>query len=414
MKDNMIKNSALAEEGLRKINWVRKNMPILRLLEKDFEENQYFKGVRIALSIHLEAKTAVLALLFAAGGAEISVTGSNPLSTKDDVVAALDKAGLHVYAWHGASKEEYRAHINAAMDIKPQIVIDDGGDLVELLHEERKELVSGVLGACEETTTGVLRNKAREKAGKLSFPVVAVNDAWCKYLFDNRYGTGQSTLDAVMRTTNLVISGKSAVVLGYGWVGKGVAARLKGMGARVTVTEIDPVKALEAVMDGFEVKSMDEVSPYGEIFITATGNTGVITGEHFEKMKDGVILGNAGHFPVEIDLSALNRLAVHREEVRENLFGYMLPDGRWINVLGDGNIVNIACADGHPAEIMDMSFALQALSAKYLLENHQDLENRVRKVPDKIDVRVAELKLQSLGITIDSLRDDQKEYLEGF
>ncbi len=414
MKDNIIRDPSLAEEGLRKITWVRKNMPILKLLEKEFEKSQCFKDIRIALSIHLEAKTAALALLFAAGGAEVAVTGSNPLSTKDDVVAALDKLGLHVYALHGASEEEYRTHINAAIDIKPQIVIDDGGDLVELLHEERADLVPGVFGACEETTTGVLRNRAREKAGRLSFPVVAVNDAWCKYLFDNRYGTGQSVLDAVMRTTNLVVSGRNVVVIGYGWVGKGIAARLKGMGARVTVTEVDHVKALEAVMDGFEVTSMENAAPEGDLFITATGNTGVITGDHFEAMKDGAILGNAGHFPVEIDLDALKVMSVHREEVRDNLFGYLLPDGRWINVLGDGNIVNIACADGHPAEIMDMSFALQALSAKYLLENHGTMGNMVEKVPDEIDIRVAQLKLKSLGITIDTLREDQKRYLSGF
>lgn len=285
---------------------------------------------------------------------------------------------------------------------------------MELLHEGRRDLLTDVLGACEETTTGVMRNKAREAAGKLEFPVVAVNDAWCKYLFDNRYGTGQSTLDALLRTTNLVIPGKNAVVAGYGWVGKGVAARLKGMGARVYVTEIDPVKALEAVMDGFEVVTMDDAAGTGDFFITATGNRNVISSGHFEKMKNGVVIGNAGHFPVEIDLDSLKVMAVHREEVRENLFGYLLPDGRWINVLGDANIVNIACADGHPAEIMDMSFALQALSAKYVLENHGSLGNMVKKVPDEIDIRVADLKLESLGITIDSLTDDQKAYLEGF
>ncbi len=414
MKENMIRNPSLAEEGERKINWVKKNMPILRLLEDEFERTRCFDRVRIAVSVHLEAKTAALALLFAAGGAEVSVTGSNPLSTKDDVVAALDKLGLHVYAWHGATKEEYHTHINAALDIGPQIIIDDGGDLVELLHEGRRDLLTNVLGACEETTTGVMRNKAREAAGKLEFPVIAVNDAWCKYLFDNRYGTGQSTLDALLRTTNLVIPGKNAVIAGYGWVGKGVAARLKGMGARVYVTEIDPVKALEAVMDGFEVVTMDDAAGTGDFFITATGNRNVISSGHFEKMKNGVVIGNAGHFPVEIDLDSLKEMAVHREEVRENLFGYLLPDGRWINVLGDANIVNIACADGHPAEIMDMSFALQALSAKHVLENHGSLGNIVKKVPDEIDIRVADLKLESLGITIDSLTDDQKAYLRGF
>ncbi len=414
MKENMIRDASLADEGIRKINWVRKNMPILKILREDFEKNQYFKGIRIAVSVHLEAKTAVLALLLAEGGAEVSVTGSNPLSTKDDVVAALDKLGLHVYAWHGSTRDEYLSHINAALDIKPQIVIDDGGDLVDLIHEERSELLQEVMGACEETTTGVLRNKARENAGELKFPVLAVNDAWCKYLFDNRYGTGQSTLDALMRTTNLIVTGKEVVVLGYGWVGKGVASRMKGAGARVIVTEVDPVKALEAVMDGFRVMPMSDAAAEGDFFITTTGNTGVISGEHFDRMKDGAIIGNAGHFPVEIDLEALSDMSVHKEEVRENLFGYLLPDGRWINILGDGNIVNITCADGHPAEIMDMSFALQALSAKYVLDNQGSLPVKVKKVPDEIDMNVALLKLKSLGISIDTLTEEQKEYLNGF
>ncbi len=414
MKENIVYDRSLAEEGERKINWVRKNMPLLKYIEEDFKKNLYFKGVKIVVSVHLEAKTAVLALLFASGGAEVSVTGSNPFSTKDDVVAALDKMGLHVYAVHGASGDEYHTHLNAAIDIGPNIVIDDGGDLVQLLHEERSELLPGVYGACEETTTGVIRNKARQAEGKLEFPVVAVNDALCKYLFDNRYGTGQSTLDAVMRTTNLMVTGKNVVVVGYGWVGKGIAARMKGFGARVIVTEVNPVKALEAVMDGFNVLPMEDAAGAGDIFITATGNRNVITSNNFEKMKDGVVVGNAGHFPVELDMEGLKNLAVHTEEVRENLYGYLLPDGKWINILGMGNIVNIACADGHPAEIMDMSFALQALSAKYLFENYKEMKNEVKKVPDVIDLQVARLKLQSMGIEIDSLTEEQKEYLSGF
>ncbi len=414
MKENIVKDRSLAEEGERKIRWVRKNMPLLRVLEKDFEKNLYFKDIKIVVSVHLEAKTAALALLFAAGGAEVSVTGSNPFSTKDDIVAALDKMGLHVYAVHGVSDDEYLSHINAALDIGPDIVIDDGGDLVHLLHEERSGLLPGVYGACEETTTGVLRNKAREKEGKLAFPVVAVNDAWCKYLFDNRYGTGQSTLDAIMRTTNLIITGKNVVVLGYGWVGKGIASRMKGLGAHVTVTEVNPVKALEAVMDGFSVMSMDKAALLGDIFITATGNRHVITADHFDVMKDGAVVCNAGHFPVEMDLDGLRNLAVHTEELRENVQGFLLPEGRWIHILGGGNIVNISCADGHPAEIMDMSFALQALSAKYILENHENLDNAVKKVPDEIDTYVAQLKLKSMGVAIDSLTEEQKEYLQSF
>lgn len=414
MKKNMIRDRSLAEEGQRKIHWVRKNMPILKILEKDFEKNRYFNGVNVVISVHLEAKTAALALLFAAGGAKVAVTGSNPLSTKDDVVAALDKSGLHVYAWHGATRQEYLTHLNSALDVKPNIVIDDGGDLVDLLHEERKELLGSVYGACEETTTGVIRNRARQAAGELGFPVVAVNDAWCKYLFDNRYGTGHSTLDSIMRTTNLIVTGKQVVVLGYGWVGKGIAARMKGIGARVIVTEVDPVKALEAVMDGFQVMTMNDAAPLGDIFITATGNSHVIASEHFDIMHDGVIIGNAGHFPVEIDVESLKDLSVHHEEVRENISGYLLPDGRWINLLGDGNIVNIACADGHPAEIMDMSFALQAMSAKYLLGNYRNMKNEVKKVPDEIDMQVARLKLQSLNVSIDSLTEEQKEYTSRF
>ncbi len=414
MKDNILKDRSLAAEGERKINWVRKNMPLLRILEKDFEENLPFKGIKVVVSVHLEAKTAALALLFAAGGAEVSVTGSNPFSTKDDIVAALDKRGLHVFAVHGVPEDEYRRHLNAALDLGPNIVIDDGGDLVNLLHEERKELLPGVYGACEETTTGVLRNRARQQEGKLEFPVVAVNDAWCKYLFDNRYGTGQSTLDAVMRTTNLLVTGKDVVVIGFGWVGKGIAARMKGLGAHVTVIEVNPVKALEAVMEGYSVMPMDEAARKGDIFITATGNKNVITADHFEVMKDGAVACNAGHFPVEMDLDGLKKRAVHTEELRENVFGFLFPDGKWVNILGMGNIVNIACADGHPAEIMDMSFALQALSAKYLLENHTVLDKTVKKVPDDIDMDVARLKLQSMGVVIDTLTDAQRRYLESF
>ncbi len=414
MKENILKDRSLAEEGERKINWVRKNMPLLRILEGDFEKNLPFKGIRMVVSVHLEAKTAALALLFAAGGAEVSVTGSNPFSTKDDVVAALDKLGIHVYAVHGVGEEEYHRHLNAALDVSPNIVIDDGGDLVNLLHEERRELLPGVYGACEETTTGVLRNRARQAEGRLQFPVMAVNDALCKYLFDNRYGTGQSTLDALMRTTNLLVTGKNVVVAGYGWVGKGIAARMKGLGAHVTVTEVNPVKALEAVMDGFSVMTMEEAAPLGDIFITATGNRSVITADHFELMKDGVIACNAGHFPVEMDIDGLKKRAVHTEELRENVDGFLLPEGKWIHILGMGNIVNIACADGHPAEIMDMSFALQALSAKYLLENHGVLDVAVHTIPEEIDMHVALLKLKSLGVKIDTLTDEQKGYLEGF
>jgi len=414
MKDNMIRDISLASEGLRKIAWVRKNMPILRLIEDDFKKNQYFKGLRITVCVHLEAKTAWLALVLKAGGAEVSVTGSNALSTKDDVVAALAASGLHVYAWHGATKEEFHTHMNAALDIRPNIVIDDGGDLVHILHEEREDILTDVFGACEETTAGVLRNRARESADKLKIPVIAVNDARCKFLFDSRYGTGHSTMDAIMRTTNLAVTGKIFVVAGYGWVGKGIAMRAKGIGASVIVCEIDPVKAIEAVMDGFRVMTMDEAAKEADFIITATGCKDVIVKYHFRAMKDGVILGNAGHFANEIDLAELLSLSVEKEEVRDNLFGYKLKNGKWVNVLGDGNIVNISCADGHPAEFMDLSFAIQALSAKYVAENYKELDKAVIKVPDEIDNNVANLKLESMGIKIDSLTEEQKEYLSGF
>lgn len=414
MKESMIRDISLAPEGLRKIAWVKKNMPILKLIEEDFRENQYFKGLRIAVSIHLEAKTAWFAMVLTAGGAEVAVTGSNALSTKDDVVAALAASGLRVYAWHGATKEEFHAHMNAALDIRPNIIIDDGGDLVHILHEERQEILPDVFGACEETTAGVMRNRAREAAGQLKIPVISVSDAWCKYLFDSRYGTGHSTLDALLRTTNLSVTGKTVVVVGYGWVGKGVSMRANGIGASVIVCEVDPIKAIEAVMDGFRVMKMDEAAREGDIFITTTGCRDVIVKHHFKIMKNGAILGNAGHFTNEIDMEALSELSIEKEEVRENLFGYRLQDDKWINVLGDGNIVNISCADGHPAEFMDMSFALQALSAKYVAENHGELAAVVNKVPDQIDLKVAELKLQSMGIKIDLLTEEQRNYLSGF
>ena len=414
MKDNMIRDISLAPEGLRKIAWVRKNMPILRLIEDDFKKNEPFKGLRITVCVHLEAKTAWLALVLKAGGADVSVTGSNAFSTKDDVVAALAASGLHVYAWHGATKDEFHTHMNAALDIRPNIVIDDGGDLVHILHEEREDLLTEVFGACEETTAGVLRNRAREASGKLKITVIAVNDARCKFLFDSRYGTGHSTLDAIMRTTNLAVTGKTFVVAGYGWVGKGIAMRAKGIGASVIVCEIDPVKAIEAVMDGFRSMTMDEAAKEADFIITATGCKDVIVKYHFETMKDGVILGNAGHFANEIDLNILEELSVEKEEVRDNLFGYKLEDGKWINVLGDGNIVNISCADGHPAEFMDLSFAIQALSAKYVADNHKKLDKAVIMVPSEIDNSVANLKLQSMGIKIDTLTVNQEEYLSGF
>ena len=410
----LIRDIKLAPEGQARINWVKGYMPLLNELEKEFERDKPFKGKKISLSIHLEAKTAYLALVLAKGGAEVAVTGSNPLSTQDPVAAALAEKGLSVYAWYGATEEEYFDHLNKTLDFAPNIIIDDGGDLVHLLHTTRKDLAKDVLGGCEETTTGVLRLRAREREGVLSFPMISVNDAYCKYLFDNRYGTGQSVWDGIMRTTNLIVAGKNIVVAGYGWCGKGVANKAKGLGANVIVTEVDPIKAIEAVMDGFRVMSMDQAASIGDIFITVTGCNKVIREEHFKKMKDGVLLANAGHFDVEVYKPDLEKLAVQRKEMRKNIEGFVMEDGRVLNLLAEGRLVNLASGDGHPAEIMDMSFALQALSAKYIVENHSQLENRVYEVPEEIDRRVANMKLEAMDINIDTLTKEQEDYLRGW
>ena len=414
MQESIIKDKTLAPAGKLKIDWVKHNMPVLSLLEEDFRRNRPFVGLRVSLSIHLEAKTAYLALVLAAGGAKVSVTGSNPLSTKDDVVAALAETGVSVYAIHGASEEAYKEYLDYTLSCRPHIVVDDGGDLVHHLHEERKEWSAEVLGACEETTAGVIRAKARERDGRLLFPVVAVNDADCKHLFDNRYGTGESALEGIMRATNLVVSGKTVVIAGYGWCGKGCAQRASWFGARVIVTEIDPVKALEAVMDGFMVLPMDQAAPLGDIFLTVTGCRDVLTQNHFKAMKDGVILANAGHFFEEIDLKGLAACCSESVIRRENVRGYRMTDGRWINVLGEGRLVNIVCGDGHPAEIMDMSFALQAVSARYVAKEGRGLKKAVIPVPEDLDKMVARLKLSALGVGIDALSDKQKEYLSSF
>ena len=410
----LIRDINLYPSGVQKIEWVRKNMPVLRYLEEDFAKNQYFKGLRAVVSVHLEAKTAYLAKVLAAGGAEVSVTGSNPLSTQDDVAAALAHDGLNVYAWYNATEKEYHDHLNMALDIKPNIVIDDGGDLIHLLHGERRELLPYVYGGCEETTTGVLRLKAREREGILEFPMVAVNDAYCKHLFDNRYGTGQSVWDGINRTTNLIVSGKTVVVAGYGWCGKGVAMRAKGLGAKVVITEINPIMALEAVMDGFDVMPMDQAAKIGDFFITVTGCCSVITKDHFETMKDGAILANAGHFDIEVSVRDLEEIAIDKQEVRKNITGYTLKNGKRLNLLGQGRLVNLAAGDGHPAEIMDMSFALQALCAKYIAENHKNMKKNVYNVPKDIDELVGTLKLELMGYKIDSLTKEQEEYLNGW
>ncbi|MGN8764183.1 adenosylhomocysteinase [Hornefia butyriciproducens] len=414
MKQYDIRDIGLAPAGHTKIEWVRHNMPLLADLEEEFRRDRPFEGVKISLSVHLEAKTARLCLALAAGGAQMFVTGSNVLSTQDDVAAALAEEGLSVFAYHGATQEEYDRHIEMCLSCRPNIIIDDGGDLVGMLHTGHPELAEEVWGGCEETTTGIIRLKAMEREGILKFPMVAVNDAACKHLFDNRYGTGQSVWDSIMRNTNLIIASKTVVVVGYGWCSRGIAMRVDALGARVIVTEIDPVKAIEARMDGYEVMTMAKAAPLGDIFVSATGCCKTITVEHMMTMKDRAILTNAGHFNCEIDMDALEQAAVEKKETRNNIMGYRLPNGKWINVIAEGRLVNIAAADGHPAEIMDMSFAVQALSALYIREHHEELRKGVVDVSAEIDDRVARRRLAAWGIEIDRLTDEQEAYLNSW
>lgn len=409
-----IRDINLAESGERKIEWVKRNCDLLRTLEKEFSESKPFAGKKITLSVHLEAKTAYLCLVLAAGGAKMYVTGSNPLSTQDDVAAALVKAGLEVHAWYDATQEEYEMHIRHVLEAGPNIIIDDGGDLVSMVHKEMPHLIPNIIGGCEETTTGIIRLEAMNKAGELKFPMVRVNNAACKHFFDNRYGTGQSVWDGINRTTNLIVAGKIVVVAGYGWCGKGTAMRAKGLGARVIVTEIDPIKAIEAVMDGFDVMPMKEAAKIGDFFITVTGCDGVIDQEDFAEMKEGAILCNAGHFDCEIDVAWLKANAVEKKEQRKNIMGYKLPTGQWIFVLAEGRLVNLAAGDGHPAEIMDMSFAIQALSAKYLVEHGSELKEKLIDVPEEVDKDVAKRKLAFLGKEIDVLTPEQERYLNSY
>lgn len=408
-----IKNIDLWESGEQKINWASQNMPLLKRLEKEFGKSKPFSGKRIALSIHLEAKTAYLCRVLAAGGAEMYITGSNPLSTQDDIAAALVHGGLNVYARHGVTPEEYEAHTRRVIEAKPNFIIDDGGDLVSLIHEQYPELLENVIGGCEETTTGILRLKTMAAANELKFPMMLVNDADCKHLFDNRYGTGQSVWNGINRTTNLIVAGKTVVVAGYGWCGKGTAMRAKGLGAKVIVTEIDPIKAIEAVMDGFTVMPMEDAAPLGDFFVTVTGCSKVITENSFLKMHEGAILSNAGHFDVEVDMETLRKIAVKSFEARKNIMGYTLANGKTIYVIAEGRLVNLAAGDGHPAEIMDMSFAIQALSAKWLIENREKVTNKLNNVPREVDISVAREKLASMQIKIDKLTDEQSLYLYG-
>jgi adenosylhomocysteinase len=410
---SIIRDKGLAPSGRRKIEWARAYMPVLNAIGDDFEKRKPFKGIKITTSVHLEAKTACLALTLARGGAEVRSTGCNPLSTQDDVAAALAEMGVGAYATHNCSDKEYTEHLIAAMEFKPNLILDDGGDLTELLHDPSKQhLRAELIGATEETTTGVHRLQIRHDAGKLLFPAVAVNDAEMKHLFDNRYGTGQSTWDALLHTTNLQVSGKTVVVAGYGWCGRGVAMRAAGLGGRVIVTEIDAVKAIEAVNDGFAVMTMDQAAPLGDFFITVTGCKDVIVERHFRTMKNGAVLANAGHFDVEVDVKALRENAVKAFLQRENIMGYTLPCGKTLNVIAEGRLCNLAAGNGHPVEIMDMSFSVQALALEYMLNNGPSLKPGVYPVPYEIDGRVSELKLLSMGMTIDKLTQEQKEYME--
>ena len=410
-----VRDLSLAPSGERKIAWAWRNMPLLRAIKKDFEKSKPFEGLNITLAVHLEAKTACLCRTLAAGGAKMHVSGCNPLSTQDDVAAALatgtkDEPPMSVYAWHNVTPEEYERHMTMALESGPNIIIDDGGDLINIMHTKLQHLIPDVYGGCEETTTGIMRLFSMAADKSLKFPMVAVNNAQCKYLFDNRYGTGQSVWDGINRTTNLIVAGKDVVIAGYGWCGKGIAMRAKGFGARVIVTEIDPVKALEAMMDGFEVMPMDDAVEFGDLYITATGCTGVITEKHFEKMKDGAIMCNAGHFNVEVDVEWLDN-NTDKAEHKPNIMGYTLSNGKKVFVIAEGRLVNLASGDGHPVEIMDMSFAIQALSAQFVAENHKKLEPGVIAVPKEIDQDVAFMKLAACGLSIDELTPDQAKYL---
>lgn len=410
--NSMIKDIALAPTGHQKIAWVKEHMPLLNILNERYAEKKIFDGLNMVVTIHLEAKTAYLAQTLKNCGANVVVTGSNPLSTQDDVAAALADSGITVFATHACSQEEYDLYLSKALDTKPSLIIDDGGDLVNMLHSTRRELIRNLIGGSEETTTGVHRLKALNEAGKLAFPMIAVNDAYCKYLFDNRYGTGQSSWDGIMRTTNLAVAGKTVVVAGYGWCGKGVAMRAKGLGANVIVTEIDPIKGIEAVFDGFRVMPMREAAKYGDFFVTVTGCKDVITKEHFPLMKDGAVLANAGHFDVEINVKDLEAMTVEPAyEVRKNITTYTMPDGKKINLLGEGRLVNLACGDGHPVEVMDLSFAMQFLAMKYLLEHKGELQNNLYVLPEELNTEIAALKLEAMGAGIDTLTPEQYAYL---
>ena len=408
---SIIRDAKLAPQGHDKINWVIEHMPVLNSLNKEFIKTKPLAGINMVVTVHLEAKTAYLCMVLKNAGANVVVTGSNPLSTQDDVAAALAEHGVGVFAWYNTTQKEYDQFLHHALDTKPHIIIDDGGDLVSLLHGERADLAANVMGGSEETTTGVLRLRALAEQGRLKFPMISVNDADCKHLFDNRYGTGQSVWDGIMRTTNLSIAGKTAVVAGYGWCGKGVAMRARGLGAHVVVTEINPIKAAEAVFDGYQVLPMAKAAAVGEIFVTVTGCNDVIRREHLEVMKPGAIMANAGHFDVEINKVDLLALSSSTRTVRKNIEEFVMADGRKLYLLAEGRLVNLAAGDGHPTEIMDLSFAMQALAALHILNNHKNMTNEVHNLPYELDLRVAHLKLAAMGIEIDALTSCQTDYL---
>ncbi len=413
--DYHVKDLSLADQGKNRIEWAGMDMPVLRSIRERFSKEKPLKGIRVSACLHVTTETANLVLTLKEGGAQVFLTASNPLSTQDDVAAALVKHyGVPVFAVRGEDRDTYYSHLKAVIEKESHIVIDDGADLISTLHKEYPHLAQKVLGGMEETTTGVIRLKAMAKEGILKFPIIAVNDAYTKHMFDNRYGTGQSTIDGILRATNRLIAGSYFVVAGYGWCGKGVAQRARGMGATVIVTEVDPIKALEARMDGFLVMPMIEAARLGDFFVTVTGNTSVIRREHFEVMKDGAIVSNSGHFNVEVDIEALEKMSVSKREIRKEVEEYRLQDGRRIFVLAQGRLVNLAAAEGHPASVMDMSFANQALSSEFIVKNHEKLERNVYKVPDEIDREVARLKLKALGIEIDELTPEQVRYLSSW
>jgi adenosylhomocysteinase len=408
-----VRDLGLAGDGELLIEWAQAHMPVLRMIRERFEAERPLEGVRIGACLHVTKETAVLVRTLMAGGAEVALCGSNPLSTQDEVAAALAESGTHVYAWRGQTAEEYYECIMRVIDHGPTITMDDGADLVSTLHSRRAEELEGVKGGTEETTTGVIRLRAMASEGALRYPIIAVNDAYTKYLFDNRYGTGQSTIDGILRATSLMLAGKVFVVCGYGWCGRGIAQRARGMGANVIVTEVNPIRALEAVMDGFRVMPLKEAAPIGDFFVTATGDINVIDRGHLERMKDGAVLANAGHFNVEISIPSLEALSASKRRIRQNLEEYRLRDGRRLYLLAEGRLVNLAAAEGHPSEVMDMSFANQALSAEYLWSRER-LEPGVYRVPEEIDERVAGLKLKGMGVEIDELTEEQRRYLSSW